>query len=133
MESQQADQQRNQQLAFDFAGNSADGFSLWREHRQASTRRLGAALGYPLGEQCEVELRSGLILRGRLILDDEDLFLCAERAVAVLRVGKVNFSIGEVASCVRIDCEKRIGSGTEVSSFGLPSKKVENSAQIFGK
>ena len=102
MEAQQADQQ-NQQLAFDFASNSTDGFSLWREQRQASIRRLGAALGYPLGEQCEVELQSGLILRGTLILDGEDLFLFAERSVAILRVGKVNFSIGEVASCVRID------------------------------
>jgi hypothetical protein len=102
MEPQQVDQQ-SRQLAFDFAGNSAGGFSLWREQRQANTRRLGAALGYPLGERCEVELRSGLILRGTLILDGEDLFLSAERGSAVLRVGQVNFSVGEVASCVRID------------------------------
>jgi hypothetical protein len=102
MDLQQADQQ-SRQLAFDFAGNSADGFRLWREQHQASVRRLGAALGYPLGENCEIELRSGLILRGMLFLDGEDLFLSAERGSAVLRVGQVNFSIGEVASCVRID------------------------------
>jgi hypothetical protein len=102
MEPQQADQQ-SRQLAFDFAGNSAGGFSLWREQHQASVRRLGAALGYPLGENCEIELRSGLILRGMLFLDGEDLLLSAERGSAVLRVGQVNFSVGEIASCVRID------------------------------
>ncbi len=102
MGEQQADQP-NHQPAFDFASNSTDGLSLWREQRYASIRRLGAELGYPLGEQCEVELQSGVILRGKLILDGEDLFLLAERSVAILRIGKANFSIGEVASCVRTD------------------------------
>jgi hypothetical protein len=102
MEPQQADQQIRQ-LAFDFACNSADGLSLWREQRQASTRRLAAELGYPLGAHCEVELQSGVILRGTLVLEGEDLFLSAERGSAVLRVGEVNFSIGEISSCVRID------------------------------
>lgn len=101
MEPQQADQQVRQ-LAFQFASNPADGLSLWREQRQASRRRLGAELGYPLGEHCEVELQSGVILRGALVLEDEDLFLSAKRGSAVLRVGKVNFSIGEIASCLRI-------------------------------
>ncbi len=102
MEPQQADE-KIQQLAFDFARNSADGFSLWREQRQAGFRRLAAELGYPLGEQCEVELESGVILRGKLILDGEDLFLSAERGSAVLRIADVNFSAREIASCVRID------------------------------
>lgn len=102
MEPQQADQQ-SQQLAFDFARNSVDGFSLWLEQRRASTRRLGAELGYPLGEHCEIELQSGVILRGTLNLDGEDLFLSAERRSLTLCVGNVNFSIGEVLSCVGID------------------------------
>ena len=102
MESRQADQQARQ-LAFNFARNSVDGLSLWREQRQASTRRLAAELGYPLGEHCEVELETGVVLRGALVLDSEDLFLTAERGSAVLRVGQVNFPIREIASCVRID------------------------------
>ena len=102
MDPPQPDQQIRQ-LAFDFAGNSTDGLSLWREQRRASIRRLGTELGYPLGEHCEVELQSGVILRGKLVLDGEDLFLSAERGSAVLRVGEVKFSIGEVDSCVRID------------------------------
>ena len=102
MERQQADE-KIQQLAFDFACNSADGFSLWREQRRAGSRRLAAELGYPLGERCEVELESGVILRGKLILDGEDLFLSAERGSAILRVADVNFSVREIASCVRID------------------------------
>jgi hypothetical protein len=102
MEPQQADG-KGQQLAFDFASNSADGISLWREQRRAAFRRLAAELGYPLGERCEVELESGIILRGKLILDGEDLFLSAERGSAVLRVADVNFSVREIASCLRID------------------------------
>jgi hypothetical protein len=90
MEPQQADQQIRQ-LAFDFACNSADGLVLWREQRQASTRRLGA------------ELQSGVILRGTLLLDGEDLFLSTVRESAVLRIGERIFSIGEIDSCVRID------------------------------
>jgi hypothetical protein len=101
MEPQQA-VQPIRQLAFDFACNSADGLSLWREQRQASTRRLGAELGYPLGEHCEIELQCGVILRGTLLLDGEDLFLSAQRGSAVLRIGEMSFSIGEIASCVRI-------------------------------
>jgi hypothetical protein len=36
-------------------------------------------------------------------LDGEDLFLSAERRSAVLRVADVNFSVREIASCLRID------------------------------
>ena len=101
MDSSQPDQQIRQ-LAFDFACNSTDGLSLWREQRHASIRRLGAELGCPLGEECEVELQSGVILRGKLVLEREDLFLSAERDSALLRVGEHIFSIGEIDSCLRI-------------------------------
>jgi hypothetical protein len=101
MEPHQADQQIRQ-LAFEFSGNSADGLTLWREQRKVSKRRLGSELGLPLGELCEVELETGVILRGTLILDGEDLFLSAERDSAVLRVGEVHFPIQDIASCVRI-------------------------------
>jgi hypothetical protein len=91
------------QLAFEFAGNDGDGASLWREQRQGLLRRLGAELGLPLGAHCEVSLESGLLLRGRLVFNEEDLFPAARRGSAALRIGDVNFSIGEIASCVRID------------------------------
>src|ERR1700682_1224655 len=102
MEPQQAEE-KIQQLSFDFACNAADGFALWREQRRAGFRRLAAELGYPLGERCEVELESGVILRGKLILDGVELLLSAERGSAILRVADVNFSVREIASCVRID------------------------------
>ena len=102
MDPPQPDQQIRQ-LAFDFAGNSTDGLSLWREQRRASIQRLGTELGYPLGEQCELELQSGVVLRGKLVLEGEDLFLSAERGSAQLRVGEHIFSIREIDSCRRID------------------------------
>lgn len=91
------------QLAFEFAGNASDGLSLWREQQQTALRRLGAELGLPLGALCEVLLESGLLLRGRLLFNEDDLFPVAQRDSAVLRIGEVNFFIGEIASCVRID------------------------------
>jgi hypothetical protein len=91
------------QLAFEFAGNVSDGLSLWREQQKAALRRLGIELGLPLGAQCEVLLESGLLLRGRLFFDENDLFPVARRDSAVLRIGDINFFIGEIASCVRID------------------------------
>ncbi|MBV9105407.1 MAG: hypothetical protein JO066_05490 [Verrucomicrobia bacterium] len=94
--------QQFRQLAFDFACNSTDGLSLWREQRRASIRRLGIELGCPLGEQCEIELQSGVILRGKLVLEGEDLFPSAERDSALLRLGDHIFSVGEIDSCRRI-------------------------------
>jgi hypothetical protein len=91
------------QLAFDFAGNSSDGLSLWREQQRVTLRRLGAELGLPLGAHCEVALECGLLLRGCLVFNEENLFPVARRDFAALRIGEVNFSIGEIASCVRID------------------------------
>jgi hypothetical protein len=91
------------QLAFEFAGNASDGLSLWREQQKAALRHLGTELGLPLGAHCEVLLECGLLLRGRLLFTEDDLFPVARRDSAVLRVGNVNFLIGEVASCVRID------------------------------
>ena len=62
------------QLAFEFARNASDGLSLWREQRRAALHRFGAELGLPLGAQCEVLLHSGLLLRGRLLFEEDDFF-----------------------------------------------------------
>jgi len=91
------------QLAFEFAGNASDGLSLWREQQQGALRRFGAELGLPVGAISEVLLESGLLLRGRLVFDQDDFFPVARRDSVVLRIGDVNFSIREIASCVRID------------------------------
>jgi hypothetical protein len=100
---QQNADQPTRQLAFEFAGNASDGLSLWREQQAAVLGRLGTELGLPLGAHCEVLLQSGLLMCGRLLIHEDDLFPVARRDSAVLRIGNVNFSIGEIASCVRID------------------------------
>ncbi len=100
---EQDDSKSTHQLAFEFANNPSDGLSLWREQQRAALRRIGTELGLPLGAKCEVLLRSGLLLRGRLLFDEDDFFHVARRDSAVLCVEEVNFAIGEIASCVRID------------------------------
>jgi hypothetical protein len=91
------------QLSFGFAGNAGDGLALWREQQRELLRRLGLELGLPVGSSCEVVLASGIQLRGRLVLDEEDLFVSATRKDAMLRIGAVSFSIAEIADCVRLD------------------------------
>jgi hypothetical protein len=56
-------------LSFEFAGAASDGLALWREQQQETLRRLGAELGLPLGALCEVVIATGLLVRGRLLLD----------------------------------------------------------------
>jgi hypothetical protein len=92
-----------QQLAFEFAGNSTDGLALWREQQRAELRRLGMELGLPIGSFCEVVLKSGIQLRGHLILNEPDLFHHATRKHVFLCVGAVSFSISEIADCVRLE------------------------------
>jgi hypothetical protein len=91
------------QLSFEFAGTVSDGLALWREQRQEALRRLAVELGLPVGVPCEVVLTTGLLVRGRLLLDEEDLFFFARRDDAKFRIGKVNFSIAEIASCISLD------------------------------
>ena len=98
---EQNEDESTRQLAFEFAGN--DGLSLWREQQKAALRRLGTELGLPLGAHCEVLLESGLLLRGRLLFNEYELFPVARRGAALLRIGDVNFFNWEIASCVRID------------------------------
>jgi hypothetical protein len=84
-----------QQLSFEFAGAASDGLALWREQQQETLRRLGAELGLPLGAFCEVVLTTGLLVRGRLLLDEDDLFPSTRRDEAKFRIGNVNFSFAE--------------------------------------
>jgi hypothetical protein len=91
------------QMNFEFAGNSSDGLALWREQRHAALRRLGMEIGLPIGSFCEVVLRSGILLRGHLVLDDPDLFHSATRKDALFCIGAVSFPIAEIADCVRLD------------------------------
>jgi hypothetical protein len=91
------------QLVFGFAGNSTDGLALWREQQRTELHRLGMELGLPIGSFCEVVLKSGIQLRGHLILDEPDLFHHATRKHVFLRVGTVSFSISEIADCVRLE------------------------------
>lgn len=93
----------SRQLSFGFAGNAGDGLALWREQRRAVLNRLGMELGLPVGSVCEVVLTSGIPLRGRLDLEEADLFYTATRKDALLRIGAISFSIAEIADCVRVD------------------------------
>ena len=77
------------QLSFEFAGNSSDGLTLWREQQHAALRRLGMEIGLPIGSFHEVVLRSGIQLRDQLVLDEPDLFHSDTRKDALFCIGEV--------------------------------------------
>lgn len=97
--------QESCQLLFGFdQRNPTDGIALWRQQREATVREVACKLGLPLGHLAELILRTGPVVRGRLLLDEESLFVDAggEREVR-LRMGGFVFTPAEVESCVRLD------------------------------
>ena len=97
------------QLEFDFQKrqpdpDSADGLVEWRLQRERAINRLGRSLGLPLGHSVEVQLNSGICLRGTLTLKEELLFTNPDERLQIeLVVDSVAFSQREIESCVRMD------------------------------
>lgn len=97
------------QIEFDFQNsqpvpNTTDGLVEWRVQRERAMNRAGRQLGLPLGHRVEVQLVSGIQLRGVLTLKDELLFLDTNKIRQVeLVVDSVPFSPREIESCVRLD------------------------------
>lgn len=77
----------------------------WRAQRAEHQHDLARALGLPLGHPCRVELAGGVLLEGRLLLEDEELLLPdARRNPEIrLRIGRCVFTPRELVSAVRMD------------------------------
>ena len=95
------------QLGFNFEDSpesSESGIDAWRAARQARVQELSLRSGLPVGHLVEVELESGPLLRGKLLMADDLLWIetgCVEQAV--FEVDGVRIRIREIKACVRQD------------------------------
>lgn len=80
------------------------GYESWQEQRRAALRTLALQLGLPIGHEVEVWLRGGIVLKGKLRLREELIFLDETRNLHVeLVVGRTSFTPTEIEACVRTD------------------------------
>ncbi len=82
-----------------------DGLDEWRARRREEMETLAHSLGLPLGHEVELVLGSGPLLRGKLLLADQRLWVDATGRDngLLLRIGAAEFHAREVESCVRLD------------------------------
>jgi hypothetical protein len=75
----------------------------WRAEWTRVAEDLCLRLAVPLHHRAEVRLIQGPILRGRLCLDEEQLWPDGDRHRLVLRIGQASFRLGEMESVLRLD------------------------------
>jgi hypothetical protein len=95
------------QLSLDFSSEekpSDKGLEAWRADRMKAIRQLADLQGLPIGHLVRVDFENGPGLEGRLMLDEEGLFIPSRKNPGIaLRIGTHAFHADEIASCVRLD------------------------------
>ena len=80
------------------------GLNMWRDEREENMGNLGRASGMPLNHLVEVTLLSGPLLRGRLRLAVDSLWIEVDHIEKILfEVDGTPFRKSEIESCVRTD------------------------------
>ena len=91
-------------LNFDGASSPVSGMDLWRERRARQIEALARHSGLPVGRLARVSLTSGIMIEGRLALEQDELWADPQRPPEFrLRIGHVDFHASEIESCVRLD------------------------------
>ena len=86
------------------AGSVSGGLTAWQVARRSAARAVAEKLGLPLDQDVEVRLVDGVVLRGRLRLREETLFLeHVDTANVELAIGRATFRHSEIEACVRVD------------------------------
>jgi len=92
------------QKELEFSATGPDGLQAWYDRREADQRQLSRDLGLPIGREVELELSSGEILKGKLQLAENLLWIDPGRRLdQLLTIGRCTFKVREVARCVRLD------------------------------
>ncbi len=79
--------------------------SPWRAEWEGRVKELERQLGVPLNCRVEATLNQGPVLRGKLFLEEEGLWLEGNRHRVLMRIGHTTFRLGEIESVVRIEDE----------------------------
>jgi hypothetical protein len=95
----------NNQSEFNFEATASEsGYSRWLVGRRMAAQEVARKMNLPLGHEVEVWLSGGIRLRGKLLLQEEILFIEEDRVRHLgLRVDHVSFTYREMESCVRMD------------------------------
>jgi hypothetical protein len=93
------------QFEFSFPEGSpeTEGAARWRAEWMRVAEDLCRRLAVPLHHRAEERLTQGPILRGRLCLDEDQLWPNGDRHRLVLRIGQATFCLGEMESVLRLD------------------------------
>jgi hypothetical protein len=91
------------EFAFSEGSPEPEGATHWRAEWMRAAEDLCRRLAVPLYHRAEVRLAQGPILRGRLCLDEEQLWPDGDRHRLVLRIGQATFRLGEMESVLRLD------------------------------
>lgn len=87
-----------------FSTPGPDGLQAWYDQRDADRRQLSRDVGLPIGHPVELELQDGVILKGKLELAENLLWIEAGRRLDLeLRIGRCIFRVRDIARCVRQD------------------------------
>ena len=102
------------ELAFPEGSPEPEAAARWRAEWMRAAEDLCWRLAVPLHHYTEVRLTQGPILRGRICLDEEQLWPDGDRHRLVLRIGQATFRLGEMESVLRLD-DSAGGSGSPAS------------------
>ena len=91
------------EFAFSESSPEPEAATHWRAEWMRVAEDLCRRLAVPLHHQAEVRLIQGPILRGRICLDEEQLWPDGDRHRLVLRIGHATFRLGEMESVLRLD------------------------------
>jgi len=91
------------EFAFSEGSPEPEEATHWRAEWMRAAEDLCWRLGVPLHHRAEVRLMQGPILRGRLCLDEEQLWPDGDRHRLVLRIGQATFRLGDMESVLRLD------------------------------
>jgi hypothetical protein len=91
------------EFAFSEGSPEPEGVAHWRAEWMRVAEDLCRRLAVPLYHRAEVRLTQGPVLRGRLCLDEEQLWPDGDRHRLVLRIGQATFRLGEMESILRLD------------------------------
>ena len=76
----------------------------WRRQRERASAQMARKLGLPIGYEVEVWLKNGVMLRGKLELEESVLLLdTIDEHKLKLVIGRADFMYPDLDSCVRMD------------------------------
>ena len=92
------------QRELSFSASRPAGLQAWYDQRDADRRQLSRDVGLPIGHSVECELNDGAILKGKLELAENLLWIEPGRRLDMeLRIGRCSFRVRDIARCVRQD------------------------------